>query len=180
MHDFPMNVAADFQPEKTLRNHLLLKFNLFSSLLEDGYHLRLKVTGNSMMPFIKTGSLVTLSRTLVSNLCVGDIILCQCDDGALKLHRLIRKKGDMLLTKGDALFAPDAPFRSAAYRGRAICVEGPGSHGIDSQDLDKLFMRGRNYLIARYFYFKFVLIRLYRRLKSLKTSLPPSPPLGFF
>ena len=96
MHNFYLNTAADFQPEKILRNHSQLKLNFFPSLLEDGYHVRVQVTGKSMMPFIKSGSFVTLYRTPVSKLCIGDIILCQCDDGSLKLHRLIRKKGDML------------------------------------------------------------------------------------
>ena len=179
MLNFARSKTVNSQPENILHNQSPFKSNFFANLLRDGYHLRVQVTGKSMMPFIKSGSFVTLSRTPVANLCIGDIVLCQCNDGSLMLHRLIRKKGDMLLTKGDALFALDAPFHLSAYKGRAIRVELTDPHVICSQDMDKLFMRFHNFLIAKYFYFKLALINIYRRLRLLKTRLA-SPPLRFF
>ena len=96
--------------ESTLQN-----LNFFSNLLEDGYDLRLKVTGRSMSPFLRTGTFVTLSKEPLSKLCIGDIIFCQCNDGSFKLHRLIQAKDDLLITRGDALVSIDVPFRKKDY-----------------------------------------------------------------
>jgi len=141
-----------------------LKF--FSELLDEGYDLRLQVTGRSMSPFLETGSFVTLSKAPVSKLRIGDIIFCQCNDGSFKLHRLIRIDRDMLITKGDALVSSDVPFKKTDYKGKVGRVEHPFANGVIHRNMDNQSARIVNYFIARYHQLKLYFICMYVRLKS--------------
>lgn len=138
----------------------------FSELLEDGYDLRLKVTGRSMSPFLESGSFVSLSRVPFSQLRIGDIIFCQCDDGYFKLHRLIQLTGKKLVTKGDALRAFDPPFDKSDYKGKVICIEQSQSNGTYHRNMESQSARVVNYLIARYHQLKIYFTCMYVRLKS--------------
>ena len=142
------------------------KITFFLSMLEDGYDLRLRVTGTSMSPFLETGSYVTLSRIPISELKIGDIIFCRSDDGSFILHRLIAIKNEMLITKGDALGSPDKPFEKKDYQGKVIRIEQHRSHTIISRNMELRSIQTANYLIAVYFRFKLHLIRKYIRFKS--------------
>ena len=135
-------------------------------MLADGYHLRLRVTGNSMSPFLKTGSYVTLSRVPLSELQVGDIIFCRCDDGSFKLHRLIMIQNKILITKGDALDFPDKPFEKKDYQGKVIRIERRRPHAVISRNMELRSIRTANYLIATCSRLKLHLIRKFFALKS--------------
>ena len=135
-------------------------------MLEDGYDLRLRVTGTSMSPFLETGSYVTLSRLPLSELKIGDIILCRCDDGSFKLHRLIVIKNEMLITKGDALGSPDKPFEKTDYQAKVIRIEQHRSHAIISHNMALRAFQTANYLIAVCFRLKLNLICRHIRFKS--------------
>jgi signal peptidase I len=133
----------------------------FSRMLADGFNLRLRVTGTSMSPFLETGSYVTLSKVPVSELKIGDILFCRCDDGSFKLHRLIVIKNEMLITKGDALGLPDKPFKKDDYQGKAIRIEYRRSHTIISRNMELRSVQTVNYLIAIFFRLKLHMIRQY-------------------
>ncbi|RJP84280.1 MAG: hypothetical protein C4518_20515 [Desulfobacteraceae bacterium] len=147
-------------------NPLVQKMIFFSTMLADGYQLRLRVTGVSMSPFLETGSYVTLSKIPLPELKIGDIIFCRCDDGSFKLHRLISIENDRLITKGDALGLPDKPFEKDAYQGKVIRIEYLRSHAVIIRNMELWSVRAINYLIALYFRFKLYLISQYFRFKS--------------
>jgi signal peptidase I len=138
----------------------------FSRMLADGYKLRLRVTGASMSPFLENGSYVTLFRIPPSDLKVGDIIFCRCDDETFKLHRLISIKNELLITKGDALGFPDKPFEKMDYQGKVIRIEHHRPHAVVDRNMELRSAQTANYLIAIYFRLKLNLIRKYFRFKS--------------
>ncbi|MDA3894653.1 MAG: S24/S26 family peptidase [Desulfobacteraceae bacterium] len=161
-----MTYISEIQYEKNVLQSSVQHLNFFSELLEEGYELRLKVTGRSMSPFLKTGSVVTLSQVPVSTLRIGDIIFCRCEDGSYKLHRLIQIDKDMLITKGDALRAFDPPFDKSDYQGKVICIEQNHPDGAYQRNMESQPVRVVNYLIARYSQLKLCFICIYVRLKS--------------
>jgi hypothetical protein len=142
------------------------KMDFFSSLLRDGYALRLRVTGNSMKPFLKTGSYVTLSRIPADELRPGDIIFFRSVDETFKLHRLIGIGKKYLIAKGDALNTPDAQVDRNQYLGKVVRIEPSGTEGAGNQDMDLPGARIFNCLIAVYFRFKLYLIRVYTGFKT--------------
>ncbi len=146
--------------------HPLQPMKLFSELLEDGYELRLQVTGASMLPFLEAGSYVTLCRIPVSKLRIGDIIFFQCDDGSFKLHRLIRVKNKKFITKGDALRAFDPLFSKDDYKGKVIRIEHFRFCGMTFQNMDLGSIRLLNFLIAKYQQIKTYLIFMSIGLRS--------------
>jgi len=145
-----MNSPSEYQPKLGYLNNPMQSMTLFPELLEEGYKLRLKVTGVSMAPFIKSGSYVTLFKIPVLKLRIGDIIFCQCDDGSFKLHRLIRMKNDLLLTKGDALRAFDPLVDKSGYKGKVVHIENFHFCGMAFQNMNNGSIRLLNFLIAKY------------------------------
>ena len=162
---------ADIRHKAKSLNASAQQLNLFSELLSDGYDLRLKVTGASMSPFLKTGSFVTLSKIPVSKLRIGDIIYCKCRDGSFKLHRLIQIKKDVLITKGDALASYDVPFKKTDYKARVVRIEHCIGNGMIRRNKKNHSSRIVNYLIAKYYHTKLSFLRISIRLK-LKNIKP--------
>mgnify|MGYP000518894905 CR=1 FL=1 len=161
-----MTNISEIQYESNGLNSLVHQVHFFSELLEDGYDIRLKVTGRSMSPFLKTGSFVTLSKIPLSELRIGDIVFCRCNDGSFKLHRLIQRDGDMLITKGDALVSSDVPFKKTDYKGKVVRIEHQRSNGVIYRNMNNQSARVVNYIIARYSQLKLCFICIYVRLKS--------------
>lgn len=61
--------------------------------------LKVKVSGDSMLPLIKNGDYITVTKN--TPLKVGDIILFEYTPGCLLVHRIIKKKHGFIYTKGD-------------------------------------------------------------------------------
>ncbi len=81
-------------------------------LLRGGRHVRVRVTGRSMAPWLEDGVCVTLRHVPAAALTTGTVVLYRTGEGRLVLHRVIRtvKTGDgtvRFLVKGDACAAPD-------------------------------------------------------------------------
>lgn len=130
------------------------KMTFFSSLLEEGFDLRLRVTGRSMSPFLASGDYVTLSRVPLDALRLGDIIFFRSGDGAFKLHRLIALKKDCIIAKGDALRSPDLPVDRRHYIGKVIRIECSDSRSAGMFNLELPASRFAAYLTALFERFK--------------------------
>ena len=76
---------------------------LASQFLRRGGRLRIKARGGSMIPFIWDGDLVLVSPADGSDILVGDVICYGTAPRRLLLHRVIRRDGEGLVVKGDAL-----------------------------------------------------------------------------
>ena len=71
-------------------------------LLEGGSNVELKTKGNSMLPaIIGDRDSVRLKRTSYADLVEGDIVLAEIREGHFVLHRVIDKKDDCLVLRGD-------------------------------------------------------------------------------
>jgi signal peptidase I len=101
---------------------------LFTDILEQGLDLRIKVTGQSMKPYINNGDTVILRKVQDRSLHRGDIIYFLDATGAAVLHRIIFKdKGPAdkitFTTRGDALLMHDAPVTGNLVLAKAIYIE---------------------------------------------------------
>jgi len=166
-----MNINSETEIALKSLKKSIAQLILFSELLEDGYDLRLKVTGRSMSSFLETGSFVTLSKVPVSTLRIGDIVFCQCDDGSFKLHRLIQMTDKKLVTKGDALRACDPPFDKSDYKGKVIHIEQYGADVTLQRNMESQPARTVNYLIARYYLLRKYFIGMCIRIKPKSVGL---------
>jgi len=100
---------------------------LYNEILGSGAHLRIKVTGESMEPYLLSNDIVTIKRVHAESLIPGDLVFYAGVNGNPILHRLMKMQkteGGMLLhTKGDALTAPDEPFHVDRLLGKACRIE---------------------------------------------------------
>ena len=83
--------------------------------------VQLKVTGTSMIPSVWPGDILTVKRSSAAEVAPGQIILCYRDQG-LVAHRLARKTGNVLITRGDSLPCDDPPFNEDELLGRVVSI----------------------------------------------------------
>jgi signal peptidase I len=127
---------------------------LFADVLDKGLSLRVKVTGRSMVPFLKGGEVVTIRKVPEAELRRGDLIFVEGQSGFPVLHRLIRRKragkGEfMFQTRGDALRSFDVPVRHDKILGKVCKIErvGPES-GSEKIHMEASLQRKMNYIRA--------------------------------
>ena len=95
-------------------------FEPMLSLLQEGYDAEFTVTGNSMWPFLcHKRDKVTIRREKTALLRKGDIVLLRTEYGYL-LHRISRRKGDMLQTTGDCNCYRDAYIETSCVLGKVV------------------------------------------------------------
>ena len=91
-------------------------------------HLRLRVTGASMLPTIRPGSYVLIRRASSAALSPGDVILARTEDG-IRLHRLFEIRGTgadaVWITRGDNHTHCDPPLTCGQILGVLSHVEEP-------------------------------------------------------
>ena len=150
------------------RRELLLRFKefqpdilrLFEDILLNGSDLRVRVTGRSMMPFLKGGEVLMLRQMPCTSLKKGDLILYRDKNDLPVLHRIIQKtKGDdgtfRFLTKGDALMGFDEEIHGGSVLGKVLLIERPEQAGKTKHiDMNSLFYRCMNLSIAVAGFFK--------------------------
>lgn len=87
-------------PRRSIANNDLLIET--ARLVAEGHTVTLLVRGNSMNPFLHDRrDRVLLSPFSATALRRGDVVLAQCDDGRVVLHRIINRCGDKFLLMGD-------------------------------------------------------------------------------
>jgi len=91
--------------------------------LKQGWVMRFRPQGGSMIPFLRQGDTVSICPG--KSCRPGDIILWQAGD-ALVLHRVVVKKNGWLITKGDSLGRLDSPVPQEQILGRAVARERDG------------------------------------------------------
>ena len=119
-----------------------------------------------MSPFIKTGDIVTLSKIPSDKIKIGDIIFCRSDEGRFKLHRLIAIEKSRLITKGDALDAPDKPVHKTDCLGRVIRIERHRPQTVRTCNMETPLSQVINYILAVYYRYKSLLICTFINVKS--------------
>jgi len=133
---------------------------LFGEILKSGLSLQVKVTGRSMLPFLRGGEIVTVKKVPCSELRIGDLIFFDSSQDALVLHRIVRKKlsdsgAHIFQTRGDALLAFDEEINGRSVLGKVLRIERQTQSGKTTHiDMNSLFYRCMNFSIAVAGFFK--------------------------
>src|SRR6266568_114740 len=93
-----------------------------SELVANGLGFRFQARGRSMLPSIQDGDLLHVRPVDWKSLKVADIVLFR-DGAEFKAHRVIRKKGDIFVTRGDSSLQPDVAIRGGQIVGKIIAKE---------------------------------------------------------
>jgi len=119
-----------------------VKCELAADTLRSSGSLRLQVTGWSMLPSIWPGDTLVVKRVKYHAVSEGDIVLFR-RDRRLFAHRVVTKAGgpvDGILTRGDAMPAPDSPVSADELLGKVSfilrngrCIEPSRSLGISER-----------------------------------------------
>ena len=99
--------------------------DLAQEVLTRGLNLRIKVSGESMHPFIRNDDILVIEPRSAANVNIGDIVLNRQPSGTYIVHRLIKRNGAAtLVTKGDSQSNYDIPFAAEQVIGRVVRIEG--------------------------------------------------------
>jgi hypothetical protein len=135
-----------------------LSFHLLTSeLFAGGYGLRFQAIGRSMLPTIQDGEIVHVKPVATDTLRIGDIVLLRTGK-QFKAHRIIRRRGQCFITRGDAGLDIDGEIRCDQILGRVTAKEAVGSRRLVRLD----GMRAR---------LEFFVLDARRRAASFVTSL---------
>ena len=100
---------------------------LFAEILNSRAALRIRVTGPSMVPLIRSNDLVTVRKVPVADLTNGDIVLFSNHSGETVVHRILRKRlrKDHIYfhTKGDARLEYDQWIDAGKILGKVCRIE---------------------------------------------------------
>ena len=129
--------------------------------------LRLRVSGTSMKPLLRSGSVVRIApwSSLPAGLMLGDIVLFRAESGRLVAHRVIELDGDRCRTKGDSSREPDGLVEHGQLLGKILGID-----GILFLPLGRPVARRIGLLLSRYY------PRLVRLKAALKRRLLGSVP----
>jgi hypothetical protein len=83
---------------------------------------RVRAHGLSMRPFISDGDVAHIRKCDPSGLRIGDIAACRLGN-TLVMHRLVWKRGNKILLKGDAMAGIDSGLTTDDVVGRVVAVE---------------------------------------------------------
>ena len=110
-------------------DHTHIHQDMVKEELDKGIPMRFRAQGGSMRPFVVTGDIVTVEPTGARELRVGDVVLFQSGQLAVvhrMLYQYVRGGVVYLLTKGDAVPAPDQPVPQTRILGRVCAIERHG------------------------------------------------------
>jgi signal peptidase len=124
---------------------------LLRAVLGKGVPVRFRAKGFSMSPFIKNEDVVTVSPLQDASQSVGDVIafVLQGTD-KLCVHRVVGKRGDRFLTKGDNSSATDEAVPRERILGSVTKVERNGKEVFLGLGLERFliaFLGGRGLLL---------------------------------
>lgn len=115
---------------------------IIQAVFEKGASVRFHAKGFSMWPFIKDGDIVTISPIQGTTPRIGDIIVfTRPESKVLVVHRIVGKRGTMVLAKGDCNTDPDGWIPLANLLGRVVQIKRRGK-------LHLLSLGPERYLIA--------------------------------
>lgn len=85
--------------------------------LAAGHVLKAVASGRSMWPTVRDGEVVEIRPASAESVVLGDVVLVE-QGGALVLHRVVGRQGELLVTRGDARPFPDPLVAPQAVLGR--------------------------------------------------------------
>lgn len=94
---------------------------LAADVLRVSGKLRLRVYGDSMLPSVWPGDILSIHRVAHADLTMGELVLFAREDGFV-VHRVVTKSGDSLITRGDSLDSNDPPVSQNQVLGRVVDI----------------------------------------------------------
>jgi signal peptidase I len=140
---------------------------LLSAVLEKGSRFRFRAAGFSMAPFVRDGDIITVSplRSRVPRL--GDLVaFTSPGKDRLLVHRVVARKNDALLVKGDNLVCPDGLVPLNRLLGRVSRIERNGKRILLGLGPEKAVIA----LLARQNRLRSVLAAAHRSLRPILRS----------
>lgn len=100
-------------------------WDITETILDKNISIRIALSGNSMMPFLRQGDEAIVTRAAIYDLNTGDIVIFKKQEQYIA-HRLLTKtigiNGYILTTKGDACKEADNPISENEIIGKVIQV----------------------------------------------------------
>ncbi len=84
---------------KTLRNDEF--FALARETLLEGKKVRIRVQGNSMLPFFRSDTAIVLRPIRTDDIRWGSVVLAETPQGSFVVHRILRIEEDFVTLMGD-------------------------------------------------------------------------------
>ncbi len=132
--------------EFVLTGDELLK--LLNDVQEKGGSLRFKAKGYSMKPSIRNNDIIKVSRVSPQGISKGDIVLYRKNpDSQVVVHRIIKKKGQRFLLRGDNQYESDGWIEQDMIHGVVDAVTRNG------KPVNVLTTSGNNILNSIHFFF---------------------------
>ncbi|MFQ6066726.1 MAG: S24/S26 family peptidase [bacterium] len=94
-------------------------------VLSRGRVLRFRTKGGSMSPFIRNEDVVEVVP-LKGKINLGDVVLYRSSYGKMVIHRVIRRRKESIITKGDSVPSSDQPVLSEQVLAQVVSVEKNG------------------------------------------------------
>jgi hypothetical protein len=79
-----------------------------------------------MLPFVRDGDVAWITTAQPGEVAVGEVICYEAGREDLRLHRLVRRDGAILIARGDALLSEE-PVLAGNLLGRLVALERAGS-----------------------------------------------------
>ena len=76
-------------------------FSQAAALLQEGVSVRIRVCGQSMLPFFRSGSEILLRPVTPADFRRGTVVLARTVQGTYVVHRIYRLKNDAVTLLGD-------------------------------------------------------------------------------
>lgn len=141
-----------------------VKCELVADVLRSYGTVQVQVTGWSMFPVVRPGDVLIVDHTGRSGVVSGDIVLFTRDQ-RLFAHRVVANRGSGILTRGDAMPAPDPPVAESELLGRVSSIVRDGKR-ILPRRTSRIGTRVVAQLVHRSEVASRVILGIYGRLQS--------------
>ena len=140
MFSRPFKLAPDLPSRRAGDVFLSVLSELTAEVLSCGAGVRMRVSGTSMGPLIRSGDAVVVAPTQTRDLKPGDLIFFVNRRRSLVLHRILKvdrraQGGVWFRTKGDSQGMFDEPVEPLSVLGRVVRIE-RSRHGLIGRIID--------------------------------------------
>jgi signal peptidase I len=135
-HDFKPAILKIKEDELFVSGSALV--DLLRSVIDKGFLFRFRARGDSMVPFIMHDDLVTIAPLKNSLPHTGDVVAFSFQrPDKLIIHRIVKRKGDYFLLKGDNLSYIDGLIHKSNIIGYVTKIERKGKQVLLGLGIEK-------------------------------------------
>jgi hypothetical protein len=150
------------------------KLDLAAEVLSQGGTIRLQALGNSMLPSIWPGDVLSIESKSGKEIVPGDIVLV-ARDGRFFIHRLIERHNSIWITRGDSLLQDDAPVAQLQVLGKVALIHRKSGEIVPKPRVSR-FGSTLAWILCRWDFFRNVALRIHSIWSSGWFDIPVAPP----